>query len=527
MKTNNSMAFRLPLILGIGSLFHAFACESLLQADFMDTHENSLGIGNRITTIAAFDDDTVYPVADAYVWGGAQANTNYGSSARLQCRYHSDAAYHRQSYMKFDLTGQDATYVRAVLNLYVDSTSTGTVFELYGVADDGWTEAGITWNTKPLAGDKIATVSGASPGWVSVDISHYVTEELQGDKTASFLIASPTTSFVYIHSKEGTNVPYLSVSSKPKAASVLMQKGLAFVWQDQLHLKDGTGDYVYTDPNDLFQPNRGRRSGAIQSERRSFVLDGYVGDRVLQVDQLTNGLRNECYATGWWPQQFKEFGMAVDLFIPAGIDLDATNAYDGVRTDGKTAFGIQVGESGLDNPDSTGFSSSYPAVSQVCLPENQRGAVCFMNWAWNKSSGNVSFRWYHYAVRKNGVLRTTTSGDGLYGYVEPSFVVPKGRWITLTNYVKMDTDGTDGVLESWITDRGVSTRVSHITGLDFGSAVIDRGIATGNGTLVGTAGGWHAHSTYAAEMVGGTIYEFITGASPFYKAYNIRVYGKE
>lgn len=311
-------------------------------------------------------------------------------------------------------------------------------------------------------------------------------------------------------------------SQKPTTAYVLDNKGLSFMWQDQLHVKNPDSTWKYTSPDDLFQPNRGLRSGAYNgSDRRSFVMND--AERVLKIVQLTDGLRHDDYATGWWPNANTEFGMAVDVYIPTNINLDASNISSYGATDGKTSFGILCGEYDVDRPN--GGINSSSNVAEVVYCKDQKAAMCFINWTWRKSTGNVEFSWYHYAVGKNGVRRDegyTTYPN--YGYPESKFIVPRGRWFTFTIYGKMDTNGLNGVLEAWIDD----TMVSQITGLDLGGAVMDRGYTSGTGSLVGkTGGGWKFHVARQSDMVGGTIYNFTYGADPFYYARNFRVYGNQ
>lgn len=148
------------------------------------------------------------PQADAYVHGGSFANMNFGSNAQLRCK--ADAAnveFVRQSYLRFNLSSLPGTIASAVLRLKVASTTgSGDFHTAHAVANDGWTETGITWNNKPAAGSALATaVSPAVNGWIELDVKNQVTSELAGDLNFSTVLISGGSQLVGYHSKEAGN----------------------------------------------------------------------------------------------------------------------------------------------------------------------------------------------------------------------------------------------------------------------------------------------------------------------------------
>jgi hypothetical protein len=97
---------------------------------------------------------TLTATADSYVSGGA-TGTNYGTSTILGV----DANTVEISYLKFDLSAYAGrTLESATLQLRsAGSGSTGKQ-NIKVVADDSWTEGGITYNNRPALGTGIGTL---------------------------------------------------------------------------------------------------------------------------------------------------------------------------------------------------------------------------------------------------------------------------------------------------------------------------------------------------------------------------------
>lgn len=156
------------------------------------------------------------PVKDAYVRDGAYASINYGNERAIIIK-NSGGGFHRQSFLQFDLGGIAGDLVSAKLNMYGstnDSGGTNIDNTIYAVADDSWTETGLTWNNKPVYLDALATVNIGSPAWHQFDITPFIATQLDGDKIASMAVIQDiapglATSF---NSKENPeNKPYLEI----------------------------------------------------------------------------------------------------------------------------------------------------------------------------------------------------------------------------------------------------------------------------------------------------------------------------
>jgi beta-glucanase (GH16 family) len=120
---------------------------------------------------------------------------------------------HYRSYVKFDLTGVSPGAISsAQLKMKVSSMDTGgennVVF--MRLRDDSWQESQLTWNNAPTP-DPIwieqkwhqATVGSD----MTVDVSDFITEQMDGDKVISFVLADTfmRTKAVRFHSREAAN----------------------------------------------------------------------------------------------------------------------------------------------------------------------------------------------------------------------------------------------------------------------------------------------------------------------------------
>ncbi|HYP01449.1 MAG TPA: DNRLRE domain-containing protein, partial [Pyrinomonadaceae bacterium] len=159
-------------------------------------------------------------LADTYVRGGA-ATSNFGTAIQLIARLASQTKDTYETYVKFD-AGRPCTVSSVKLRLYGKLSSSGTLpVAVYGVSATVWTETGMNWNNKPLAGSLLRTVNvvGTTAAWYEWDVTDYVRGELgAGRSTVSFVLKSnATTSYqVVFNSREaaGTNAPRLVVTAQ-------------------------------------------------------------------------------------------------------------------------------------------------------------------------------------------------------------------------------------------------------------------------------------------------------------------------
>jgi chitodextrinase len=139
-----------------------------------DAAQNASGPSGSIqaSTPATSTTITLNPVADSYVTD-VPATTNYGSAAYLRV---DGAGPVTISYLQFDVAGLSAPPTKAVLRMY--STSSQPVgYDVFGVADNSWTELGINWTNRPALAATKTGASGrlATNTYTSVDITPLVT----------------------------------------------------------------------------------------------------------------------------------------------------------------------------------------------------------------------------------------------------------------------------------------------------------------------------------------------------------------
>jgi hypothetical protein len=138
----------------------------------------------------------------------------------------SSADFTREAYLKFDLSGYAGGKVgSATVRLYAASAgaNVGTTEADY-VADDSWTESGVTWNTKPASSAVLATWPKPSAGkYVQFDVTDQLNVELArpGDKKLSIRLQSLLNGDgVDYSAKEATaaaNRPTLIIKNEPMA----------------------------------------------------------------------------------------------------------------------------------------------------------------------------------------------------------------------------------------------------------------------------------------------------------------------
>ncbi len=151
---------------------------------------------------------TIYPSEDAYVRGGTNSTTNYGTSDGLNIKENSGSSNNdRRSFLKFNLNGVTGTMWNARLRLNVSNTPPGAAqCNLHLVANDSWTEGAIHWDNQPSAGNLIATASIPSAGnWVEFDVTAAANAELLGDKILSLRLSEGTIDNLFAFSSKEEN----------------------------------------------------------------------------------------------------------------------------------------------------------------------------------------------------------------------------------------------------------------------------------------------------------------------------------
>ena len=147
---------------------------------------------------------------DAYVRGGVNASTNYGTDDQLSLKNSGGEDYDRKLYLKFDLTSLSEPFQSATIQLTPKSSGPdfeGSTAEL-GITNNSWSEGSINWSNAPVISNSKTTVS-CSENAVSWDITSFVSEALQGDSILTLLLHVPnegsSDSWVHYYSREASS----------------------------------------------------------------------------------------------------------------------------------------------------------------------------------------------------------------------------------------------------------------------------------------------------------------------------------
>lgn len=195
----------------------------------------------------AFKTITLSPVADAFVHDGNPA-ANYGTFTSLTCKLiTANNSYTRESFLRFDLTGLDQTPVAASLRMSPVTVSTAGLHTVHPIADNTWTESGITWDSRPFPS------AAATSTWLPVlstrtssDILSAVLDREGSSLNLSVTAFSPTSDGFVSYASRETPVESL----RPTLELVLSRPELD-IWRIQ-HFGTETNS---GDAADLFDPN--------------------------------------------------------------------------------------------------------------------------------------------------------------------------------------------------------------------------------------------------------------------------------
>ncbi|TDE97180.1 DNRLRE domain-containing protein [Occultella glacieicola] len=132
---------------------------------------------------------TLAAARDGYVRDGTYADTSYGSATSMTVKRDpsgSNAGFNRETYLAFDLEPADGReLVAAELVMTAGVTTDRTMVVDVSTAGADWTEATLTWNSRPAVGVPVAQfTAGSEPAPVSVDVTDAVAAVLGADEAS-------------------------------------------------------------------------------------------------------------------------------------------------------------------------------------------------------------------------------------------------------------------------------------------------------------------------------------------------------
>ena len=121
------------------------------------------------------------PEADAHV-DAAHPGSNFGAQNTLWHKTVSSASYTRESYLRFNLAATAGRDVQqAILTMHSLSDDKRVNMRTSFVADDSWTESGLTWNNRPATGPTLVNWTPAADSIDQLDLTTRTALESAGD----------------------------------------------------------------------------------------------------------------------------------------------------------------------------------------------------------------------------------------------------------------------------------------------------------------------------------------------------------
>ncbi len=129
----------------------------------------------QVAPVQAYSTNVSLPEADAYVWNGAAAGSNFGIVNTLQVKTGSTSVQ-RQAYLRWNLTGCPTNFLQARVRLMPVGVGTnGYENGIALVTNNAWNENLINWSNQPFGGKRFATWIPAA----NVPVEFVVTPQVQ------------------------------------------------------------------------------------------------------------------------------------------------------------------------------------------------------------------------------------------------------------------------------------------------------------------------------------------------------------
>ncbi len=155
------------------------------------------------TSTSVVSSVTFIPVADTYVNAGSTI-TNYGSSTTMRL----DSSPDVHAYLRFTISGFSGTISQVRLLLFSNNSDSSGI-RAFTLADNTWGELTLNYTNAPALGAQIASLGSFAAGWVTLDVTSYIT----GNGTYSIGVTNLSSTAISVNSREsGANAPQLVIS---------------------------------------------------------------------------------------------------------------------------------------------------------------------------------------------------------------------------------------------------------------------------------------------------------------------------
>jgi len=145
----------------------------------------------QVTPVVTTYTNIVYPVADTYARGGANASSNYGTNTTLQIKTDNSADDLRRGYLRWNLAGSTTNVVHARIRLSPVGVGTNGIENgITLTASNQWSETALNWNNQPGGGKRFATWIPAANVPVEFVVTPQVQAALAGDGELSLQLFS-------------------------------------------------------------------------------------------------------------------------------------------------------------------------------------------------------------------------------------------------------------------------------------------------------------------------------------------------
>lgn len=163
---------------------------------YSDMLEKMKVLNERVYNLADYFDQhqevsVVYPEVDTYY----QGNTNKGYEDRLGVKLTTSTSYLREAFIRFDLNNQTERVGDVTFKMFsIRSGDAGTNYKANFIADNDWTETGITYLRRPVEGYELGRWERGSD--VMLNLREPVLDAIRGTKKISLKISgvNPTDS---------------------------------------------------------------------------------------------------------------------------------------------------------------------------------------------------------------------------------------------------------------------------------------------------------------------------------------------